>query len=98
MPVIGIEEIALDDGRKLKLDLHKVTILEFRFAVDEKSDQDKSDAIVAKTLDMAVKDLQALSQPDYRRVVAAFWRAATQPLEEKGETAAKNSPSESTSD
>jgi hypothetical protein len=97
-PIIGVEQLALDGGRELTLDLRKITIAEFRFAVDRDSDTTKSDEIVGKAVGMTLEKFQALSQPDYRRVVAAFWKAATQPLEGEPETAVKNSPSESTKD
>lgn len=96
--IIGVEQVTLEGGRDLTLDLRKITIAEFRFAVDRDSDTNKSDEIVARSVGMTLEKFQALSQPDYRRVVAHFWKAATQPLENETDTAVKNSQSESTED
>jgi hypothetical protein len=96
--IIGVEKLTLEGGRELTLDLRKISIKEFRLAVDQNSKEDESDEIVARAVGLKLKEFQALSQPDYRRIVAAFWRASTQPLESDKDSTVKNSPSESTSD
>jgi hypothetical protein len=79
--IVGETEIKLDSGKIIKLDLRKITIKEFRLATDKDSKEDESDAIVAKACGLTLKALQAMAFPDYRRVIAAWWRAGTQPLD-----------------
>lgn len=79
---IGVREIFLDDNKKVTIDLRKISIGDFRLATDKDSAVDKSDAVVARACGMKLNELQALSQPDYRRIIAAWWEAATQPLED----------------
>lgn len=96
--IIGVEKLTLGDGRELTLDLRKISIKDFRFATANDTDNDKSDEIVARSVGLSVDKFQALSQPDYRRVVAGFWKAATQALDGDTDNPVKNSPSESIAD
>lgn len=81
MGAIGTVEIKLDK-QTIMLDLHKITIGEFRFATKAGTGEDESDEIVAKACGLTRAELQALSQPDYRKVINEWWNAATQPIDD----------------
>lgn len=100
MGAIGVTEVQFESGRKVTIDLRKITIAEFRLAVDQKTEQNAADGVLAKACGLKTKDIQNLPMPDYQQLVKAWWEAATQPLtkaekDEKGKPA-PNSQSEST--
>lgn len=82
MGAIGVKKVVLDDGRELSIDLRVVTMKEFRFATNKDSAEDKSDQIVAKACGLSDMEFAKISQPDYRRIIGAFWDAAIQPIKE----------------
>lgn len=68
--------------RSVEIDLSKITISEFRLAVDTKSDTKESDKVLAKATGIPLKELQSLSYPDYQQLVAEWWSAAINPLKD----------------
>ena len=84
--------ITLADGREITIDLSVITIREYRALFDKKQKQEDEDATLAKVVGLTVDELLDLSQPDYRRVTEAFFKAAREPLSDP------NSVSESTSE
>jgi hypothetical protein len=62
------------------IDLERITIKEYRSLFDKGQADDTGDAIVAKAAAITIEELQALSQPAYRRLIKAFFKAAQEPL------------------
>ena len=81
MGATGKIEATLSSGKRVVVDLLKISILEYRFAVTKGTDPAESDKIVAKACGMKLKEFQDLPKPDWDRVVDAFFRAANQPVE-----------------
>jgi hypothetical protein len=87
----GITTVTLHDGRTLEIDLHRVTLREFRSIFAPEQQQAEEDRIIAKACGLDVDVYLDLPQPDARRVILEFLAAASQPLKDP------NSPSASTS-
>lgn len=84
--------LTLTDGREITIDLSVVTIREYRALFDKKQKQEDEDATLAKAVGLTVDELLDISQPDYRRLAEAFFKAAREPLSDP------NSASESISE
>jgi len=67
-------------GVDITFDLEKITITEYRkFATGALLSAD-DDEILARVCGQPVEWVGALSQPNYRRLTAAFFKAAREPL------------------
>jgi hypothetical protein len=82
-------DITLSDGRQVVIDLNRVSMREFRALLDKDQKMEEGDATLAKAVGMAPEELLGLGHTDYRLLVAAFFKAAREPL------ADPNSPSAS---
>ena len=63
-------------------DFDKITITEYRRLFEKETPQSEEDETVAKTLGISGDELRKFSQAKYRRLVKAFFKAATAPVEE----------------
>jgi len=84
-------EVTLSGGKKVTVDLHKITIKEYRELMSTK-DQEREDALIGQVVGLTVDELLELPQPDYRQVVAAFFETATEPLADPTLASASTSP------
>jgi hypothetical protein len=66
--------------RTFKVDLTQISIKEYRLLFDPSHTPLEDDALYARCLGLSVDELQALSLPDYRRAIKAFFDAAKEPL------------------
>ena len=82
----------LSNGRKIVVDLTKITISEWRLMWSMESDETKSDEILGRCTGMSVEQVQALLLRDYQALCKAVREEAAAPL------ADPNSPSASTED
>ncbi len=73
-------DLQLVDGRVLTVDLGRVSIREYRALFVKDQPQTEEDATLAKAAGLTVDELLTLSQPDYRRLVALFFKIAREPL------------------
>lgn len=71
------------DGREITIDMSKITIKEYRTLFSPEQTAEEGDAVVGKTVGMTAEEIQALPQPDYRKLVAKFFEAAKAPIDEK---------------
>jgi hypothetical protein len=62
------------------IDLNKITIAEYRSLFDKNQTQDEEDQIIAKAAGLTVEELRALTYIEYRRLTAAFFDTAKNPL------------------
>ena len=78
-----LRDVVLEASKKvIKIDTSKITAPEIRFATDKETDVNKSDAIIAKSCGMTLKDLQGLPFPDYQQLVRSWWNVVLTPLED----------------
>lgn len=70
-------------GKSINIDTSKITVPEYRIAIDTNTDVNKSDAIVAKSCNLSLKELQALPFPDYQQLLAHWWKVVLTPMEDE---------------
>ena len=87
-----MKTVTLHDGRELEIDLHRVTIEEWRTIFDPAQPTADEDKLMSRILGLSVKEYTSLSQPDWRRATVAIMDAARSPLDDP------NSASASTKD
>jgi len=89
---LGVVDLTLSTGQAITIDLHRVTLREYRSIFADNQPQADEDQIVAKACGLTVEQYLDLSQPDARRIILSFLQAAAAPLK------VPNSQSASTSD
>ena len=88
---LGVIDLTLSDGRAIRIDLHRVTMREYRSIFSAEQVQDDEDRIIAKACGMDVDAYLNLSQPDGRRVILKFLEAAAAPLKDPNSQSASTS-------
>lgn len=83
--------ITLSDGRELTVDLTKITIAEYRKLFAPETTPEEEDALLAPCFGLTVEEFQALPYPDYKRVTAAFFEQARNPLADPNSASASTS-------
>lgn len=91
MTELGVSHLTLSDGRDITIDLRLITLREFRRLLDAGQEQSAEDSTVAKACGLTLDEYLDLPQPDARRVVQAFLKAATQPLSDPNSVSASTS-------
>lgn len=71
-------DITLKSGKKLDIDLDRISITEYRSLFEAAPEQEYK--ILAKVLDMPVEEVSSLGAREWRRVIAAVVRAMQEPL------------------
>lgn len=85
------DSVILSDGRVLEIDLHSITMREYRTLFTVSTTPEEDDKIYAKALGLTSDELIDLPQPDYRAACFAVLEVARKPLKDP------NSPSASIS-
>lgn len=70
------------DLNDIRVDMSRITIKEYRALFDKGQAQADEDGTIAKACGITVDELLELSQPDYRRLIARFRKAAMEPLDD----------------
>jgi len=78
---MGDNTITLSTGRVLTIDLHQITMREYRTLFSTATTPEDDDVIYAKALGLTPDELIDLSQPDYRAACFAVIDAARKPLD-----------------
>lgn len=73
-------DLTLRDGRVIVFDLYQVTRAEFVAVAGGKLTPEQDDALLARVSGLTVEEVQALPQPEWRRLALAFFRKAREPL------------------
>lgn len=73
-------DVILSDGREITFDLLKVTQKEFRALFSHDQPDTDGDAVVGRSCGLSAEEVGDLPQPDYRRLVRAFFKKASEPL------------------
>lgn len=76
------------------IDLERITIKEYRSLFAKEQADEEGDAILAKAAGMTVDAIQSLSQPQYRRLLKAFFKKAAEPLVDENLASGSTSTSE----
>lgn len=75
----------LSNGREVQIDLNKISIREYRSLFDKDIPESESDDLVGRAAGMKPGEVTELPFPDWRRLMAAFWKEAKAPLDEDEE-------------
>lgn len=70
----------LPDGRAIDFDLGKVTRREYSALIEGRLTNAQDDEIIARAAGLTVDELGNLTQPEWRRLVRAFFKKAREPL------------------
>ena len=89
--MMGDNTVTLSDGRVLTIDLHQITMREYRTLFDTKVAPEKDDVIYAKALGITAEELADLPQPDWRVACLAVIDAARKPLADPNSQSASTS-------
>ena len=68
------------DGKDLTFDLEQLTITEYRKFASGGMLDDQDDELLARVVGEPVEWVRGLSQPNYRRLLRAFFKKASEPL------------------
>ena len=66
-------DVTLHDGREITFDLYTFNFTEY-IEIFEEGNQDKANALVAKSAGLTTEELQGLPYPDNRKVFADFFK------------------------
>lgn len=74
-------DITLSDGKEINFDLDKITIKEYR-GLFETSQDEEDYSTIAKASGLKPEEIAGLSYNDWRRLTRAFFKKASEPLED----------------
>ena len=72
--------ITLADGRELQIDLNKVTRKEYSDFVNPRGKLESEDLFVSKVTGLSIPEVNALTYPEFQRLVRAIIKAIREPL------------------
>ena len=75
-----MSDLKLSDGRELDIDLHRVTIKEWRALLDPEQSNADEYATLAKIVGWKAKDVESLPYPDFRLLGMKVAEKASNPL------------------
>lgn len=70
------------DGREIDFDFEVGTIKEYRKLFEKDTTQEESDEILARMCGLTVDELTGLNPLDYRKLLKAFLKKASSPLDD----------------
>lgn len=73
-------DVKLNDGREITLNLFAVTHAEHIRMAKGTTTAEEDSAILARVCGLTPAELDALPQPDWRRVVTRYWEKSREPL------------------
>ncbi len=75
-------DVILSNGREIVFDLLKVSQKEYRALFSNEQPDVEGDAIIGRACGLSAEEVADLPQPDYRRLVRAFFKKASEPLDD----------------
>lgn len=75
-----MSDVKLSDGRELNFDLYNLSMAEYRSLIDPAQPAEEGDALVGKCCGLSGDEVAALPQPDWRKLMRAFFEKAREPL------------------
>jgi hypothetical protein len=73
-------DLVLKDGREIEIDLHKITIGEWRALLDPKQPDDEEYKTIAKVSGLTAEEVEELSFLDFRSLGQAISQKAANPI------------------
>lgn len=73
-------DVTLSTGREIVIDLTKITLKQYRALFDKSQPQAEEDATIAACAGLTLDEYLGLIYPDFKRIAAAFFRKAREPL------------------
>jgi len=74
-------DVKLGNGRELTFNLMKININEYRSLFDPAQSPQAGDEVIAKTCDISAAEIGKLPQPEYKKLLEAFFTKARSPTE-----------------
>lgn len=71
--------ITLSTGRKIEIDLSKVTRLDYKKFVDPRGNLSDEDTFVSKACGMTIEQVNELSEPEFRELVQEIFNERNSP-------------------
>lgn len=70
----------LPDGREITFDLSEMTYGQWLGMFDAKESDERSDETLARVAGLEMDDLKAISYPEYKRLLAVFFKRCRDPI------------------
>lgn len=86
-------DLTLSDGREVTFDLYAITRKEYRDLFDPAQTPEDESKVLGKASGLSATDINAMPYGDFRRLAAAFFKKAREPMADpKGSDAAPSLP------
>ena len=82
-------DLTLHDGREIAFDLYSFTFTEYMEIFGE-GNEEKADALIARSINLTVEDFKALPYPDNRKVVNLFFKKCREVTENPNSASASS--------
>lgn len=73
-------DLTLSDGRDITFDLSAYTVREYRSLFNRDQAAEEGDEIVGRAAGLTVDEVGSLAHVDYKRLLTAFFKRASEPL------------------
>lgn len=81
-------DVTLSDGREVEFDLYKISMAEYRALLEVGQPPEEGDEMVARIIGWKADEVASLPYPDYRKLIRAFFRKASSPLDDPNSASA----------
>jgi len=75
-----LPEFEFDDGRKVEIDLNKLSLKEWREFISSAQPYDEGDAMLARIVGMKPEEIEELGYMDYRKLATRIFEIARNPV------------------
>lgn len=75
----------LPDGKEITFDLSKMTYGQWMGMFDPKESEERSDQTLARVAGIEMEELKTIPYPEYRKLLAAFFKRCRAPLDDPNE-------------
>jgi len=75
-------DVTLYNGREITFDLNLISRREFLSLLDKEQKEEEGNTLVGKTCGLSGDDVSNLGYEDWRRLMKAFYKKATSPLDD----------------
>lgn len=75
-----MSDLTLSDGKEITFDLTKLTHGQWKGLLRPHKDSEKEDEIIARVTGLTIKELDDLSEREYRRIADAFVKRVISPI------------------
>lgn len=75
----------LPDGKEITFDLTKMTYGQWLGMFDPKESDERSDETLCRVAGLEMEEMKAITYPEYRKLLAAFFKRCRSPLSDPNE-------------